>query len=54
MEGALYQKENPLILKPKEPRFYIDEQYLLYAVGLLSQEEPEKALLLAKKYLKQI
>jgi len=54
MEGALYRKENPLVLKPKEPKFYLDEQYLLYAVGLLSQEEPKKALLLAKKYLKQI
>jgi len=54
MEGALYRKENPLVLKPKEPGFYLDEQYLLYAVGLLSQQEPKKALLLAKKYLKQI
>jgi uncharacterized protein (TIGR01319 family) len=54
MEGALYQKDNPLVLKPKEPTLYLDEQYLLYAVGLLSQIEPKKALLLAKKYLKQI
>ena len=54
MSGALYRKENPLVLKPKEPRFYLDAQYLLYAVGLLSQAEPKKALLLAKKYLKQI
>ena len=54
MEAALYQKDNPLILKPKNPQFYLDEQYLLYAVGLLSQIESEKALLLAKKYLKQI
>jgi uncharacterized protein (TIGR01319 family) len=54
MEGALFRKENPLVLKPKEPIFYLDEHYLLYAVGLLSQLEPVKALLLAKKYLKQI
>lgn len=54
IKGALFQKENPLILKPKNPQFYLDEQYLLYAVGLLSQAEPEKALSLAKKYLKQI
>src|SRR4030042_1011910 len=54
MEGALFQKENPLVLKPKNPKSYIDEQYLIYAVGLISQVEPEKALLLAKKYLKQI
>jgi uncharacterized protein (TIGR01319 family) len=54
MEGTLYQKENPLILKPKNPTLYLDEQYILYAIGLLSQVEPKKALLLAKKYLKQI
>ena len=54
LEGALFREENPFILKPKNPRFYVDEQYVLYAVGLLSQVEPEKALLLAKKYLKQI
>ncbi len=54
LEGALYQKENPLILKPKNPTLYFDEQYILYAIGLLAQTEPKKALLLAKKYLKPI
>ena len=54
LEGALFREENPFILKPKNPGFYIDEQYILYAVGLLAQVEPAKALLLAKKYLKQI
>jgi uncharacterized protein (TIGR01319 family) len=54
MEGALFQKENPLVLKPKNPTLYLDEQYILYAIGLLAQIEPKKALLLAKKYLKQI
>jgi uncharacterized protein (TIGR01319 family) len=54
LEGALFQKENPAMLKPKDPKFYLDERYILYAVGLLSQVEPGKALNLAKKYLKQI
>lgn len=54
LEGVLYQPENPFVLKPKNPRLFIDEQYILYAVGLLSQVDPKKALLLAKKYLKQI
>jgi uncharacterized protein (TIGR01319 family) len=54
MEGALYQKENPLVLKPRNPTLYLDTEYILYAIGLLSQVEPKKALLLAKKYLKQI
>jgi uncharacterized protein (TIGR01319 family) len=54
MEGALYQKENPLVLKPRNPTLYLDTEYILYAIGLLAQVEPEKALLLAKKYLKPI
>ena len=54
LEGVLYREANPFILKPKAPKFYLDEQYILYAVGLLGQVEPKKALLLAKKYLKQI
>jgi len=54
LEGVLFQEQNPFILKPKNPAFFLDEQYILYAVGLLSQVEPRKALALAKKYLKQI
>ena len=54
LEGALFQKENPSILKPREPRLYLDERYILFAVGLLSQVEPGKALNLAKKYLKPL
>lgn len=54
IEGALFQKENPLVLKPKNPNLYLDEQYILFAIGLLAQSEPKIALLLAKKYLKQI
>lgn len=54
LSHALYREENPFILKPKNPVFYIDAEYILYAVGLLSQVEPKKALSLARKYLKRI
>jgi uncharacterized protein (TIGR01319 family) len=54
LEGVLFREENPFVLKPRSPQFYLDEQYILYAVGLLTQVEPGKALLLAKKYLKPI
>jgi uncharacterized protein (TIGR01319 family) len=54
LEGTLYRETNPFTLKPRNPDFYLDEQYILYAVGLLSQVEPKKALILAKKYLKRI
>jgi uncharacterized protein (TIGR01319 family) len=52
--GVLFREETPAILKPKTPKFYIDENCILYAVGLLGQNEPAKALSLAKKHLKQV
>jgi uncharacterized protein (TIGR01319 family) len=54
LESALFQEKTPDILKPKKPKFYIDENYILYAVGLLSQTEPAKALSLARKNLKRV
>jgi uncharacterized protein (TIGR01319 family) len=54
LEGVLFREENPFTLKPKAPEFFVDESYILYAVGLLSQAEPKKALNIAKKYLRRI
>lgn len=51
LEAALYSKNNPWSLKPKSPNFYIDRNYILYGVGLLSDVEPQIALSIAKKYL---
>jgi uncharacterized protein (TIGR01319 family) len=51
---ALYREEDPFMLKPTAPDFYIDERYILYAVGLLCQVEPGIAMRLARKYLKQM
>jgi uncharacterized protein (TIGR01319 family) len=53
LEAALFSEQNPYRLKPRNPELLIDKNYILYAVGLLSQTEPEKALKLAKKYLKK-
>ena len=54
LEGCLFREENPFVLKPKNPRFFLDGQYILFAVGLLAQVKPKKARSLAKKYLKLI
>jgi uncharacterized protein (TIGR01319 family) len=54
LEGALFRPQSPFILKPRKPNFYLDAEYVLYAIGLLAQSEPEAALKLAKKYLKAI
>ena len=52
--SALYNEKTPWSLKPKSPKAFIDADYILYATGLLSQEFPDEALRIAKKYIKQI
>ena len=54
LEGALFDRKRPNLLKPESPRLYLDGDYILYAIGILANLEPEKALRIAKKYLKEI
>lgn len=54
LSGALFSQSAPEILKPQSPAFLLDEKYILYAVGLLAQSEPEKALRIVKKYLRRL
>jgi uncharacterized protein (TIGR01319 family) len=44
----------PDTLTPRDPGYVIDEKYILFAIGLLSRDEPEKALRIAKKYLRGV
>jgi uncharacterized protein (TIGR01319 family) len=54
LSKSLFNENDPNSLKPKDPQFWIDERYILYAVGLLGQSEPEKAFQLAARYLKKV
>ena len=54
LKGALFSGKDPLSLRPKSPEFFIDSRYILYAIGLLSEKAPEKALRIGKKYLQEI
>ncbi len=54
LRNALFSEENPFSLRPQNPNFFLDEKYLLYAVGLLSEKEPVTALRLGKKYLRKL
>lgn len=54
LEASLFRDENPHLLKPKNPAFYIDRDYVLYGVGLLSDYAPDQALRIAKKSLKRL
>jgi uncharacterized protein (TIGR01319 family) len=53
LQAALFDAQKPWSLKPKAAKAYIDSDYILYAIGLLSQDYPAQALRIAKKHLKQ-
>jgi len=49
---ALYDLAEPASLKPQRFEVMVDKQYILSAMGLLSQYEPDIALNIMKKELK--
>lgn len=54
LASALYDAAVPWSLKPMKPAAWIDQEYLLYGIGLLAEHSPEKALRIAKKYLRRV
>ena len=54
LKASLFNQETPASLMPKNPAFYIDQHYILYGVGLLSNHAGPKALKIARKYLKAL
>jgi uncharacterized protein (TIGR01319 family) len=53
LRAGLFDAQKPWRLKPKAPKTYIDSDYILYAIGLLSQDYPAQALRIARKNLMQ-
>lgn len=54
LNAASFDPNEPEILKPLEPKFYIDSSYILYAAGLISETRPLLSLRIMKKYIAQI
>lgn len=54
LAAATFKKEVPFSLRPKDPRFFIDEQYILFACGLLSTIAPRAAVRLLRRHLKEV
>ena len=54
LEGAAADGRSSNILKPKSPSYFIDSQYILFAIGLLSIEQPDTAFRIIMKYLKEV
>ena len=49
LEGALFDEQNPLSLRPRKPSLMVDKEYAMAAMGLLAAEQPAIALRLLKK-----
>ena len=51
LRGAVFNAEEPTLLKPQNPDFYLDKEYILAAMGLLREVAPQVALRMMKKYV---
>jgi len=54
LKAACYNGRNPESLRPVAPGFFVDERYILYAVGLLAEVSALKALKIMKKHLRKV
>jgi uncharacterized protein (TIGR01319 family) len=52
LSGVIADSDHTHLLKPRDAELFIDEKYIMFAIGLLAQSEPKKALRIMKKYLK--
>jgi uncharacterized protein (TIGR01319 family) len=53
LASALADPAEPASLRPQSPRLLLDSEYLLYAVGLLAEAEPEAALALGLNHMRE-
>lgn len=51
LKGSVFNQAEPTLLKPQNPSFYLDKDYILAAMGLLREVAPQVALRMMKKYV---
>lgn len=51
LEASLLTRDNPNSLKPENPKFLIDKDYILSAMGLLSMIDENMTVRMLKKYI---
>jgi len=54
LQAVLLSSNSPQFLKPRQPRFWVDQHYILYAIGLLASAFPEEAFRIMRKCLKEV
>lgn len=51
LKAGLFHEEDLESLKPRHPKYLLDEKYVLSALGLLAMVDEDKALRMLKKYI---
>lgn len=51
LKAGNFNEQDPIHLKPMNPKFLVDRTYILSAMGLLAQDYPSIAIRIMKKYL---
>lgn len=54
LRGVVFDEGEPTLLAPQKPEYWLDERYILSAVGLLAEKDATAALRIAKKYIRPI
>ena len=54
LSAGTFSSENPISLRPQNPKYLLDKTYILSAMGLLAQDYPDKAVRIMKKYLVEV
>ena len=54
LEAVLADPKKPFELRPTQPNYYLDQDYLLSAMGLLSMMDPLTALRMMKQHLRAL
>jgi uncharacterized protein (TIGR01319 family) len=54
LKAGNFDSNEPIYLRPKDPKFLIDKSYILSAMGLFAQDMPDMAVRIMKKYLIEV
>ena len=54
LSHVCYDPKEPMSLRPKKPNYYIDQHYIMAAMGILATEYPEEALKIMLKEIVQV
>ena len=49
-----FNREDPTSLKPKNPKFLLDEKYIMFSMGLLSLVDEDMAVRMLKEYIVEV